>query len=127
MARRLDERLYPCRSGRLTALVVVTFLSVAVRYLFASGSAYVAAMMPVFLTVGLAAGAPPAASLWRCCSLTPTAAWSPTTAGAASPILFGSGYPDLKAWWIVGGVLALFSYAVHMTLGIMWWKMLGLY
>ena len=43
------------------ALWVIVFASVAVRYLFASGTAYVAAMLPVFLTVGMAAGANPMA------------------------------------------------------------------
>lgn len=117
----------PAGLGGLTALVVVTFLSVAVRYLFASGSAYVAAMMPVFLTVGLAAGAPPSGLALALLFSNSYGGMVTHYGGAAGPILFGSGYPDLKAWWIVGGVLALFSYAVHMTLGIMWWKMLGLY
>ena len=45
----------------MTALWVIVFASVAVRYLFASGTAYVAAMLPVFLAVGKAAGANPMA------------------------------------------------------------------
>jgi di/tricarboxylate transporter len=36
------------------------FLSIVVRYLFASGGAYVAAMVPVFATVGLVTGTAPA-------------------------------------------------------------------
>ena len=41
----------------MLALVVILILSVSVRYLFASGGAYVAAMIPVFATVGKVAGA----------------------------------------------------------------------
>ena len=41
------------------ALLAILFLSVAIRYLFASGGAYVAAMVPVFATVGAVAGANP--------------------------------------------------------------------
>ena len=37
------------------ATIIILFMSVAVRYLFASGGAYIAAMVPVFAAVGLAA------------------------------------------------------------------------
>ena len=117
----------PAGLGGFTALIIVVFLSVAVRYLFASGSAYVAAMMPVFLTVGLATGAPPTALALALLFSNSYGGMVTHYGGAAGPILFGSGYPDVKSWWIVGGVLAVVSYAVHMTVGVMWWKMLGLY
>ncbi len=42
----------------MMALIVILTLSVSVRYLFASGGAYVAAMVPVFATVGHVTGAP---------------------------------------------------------------------
>ena len=43
-----------------TTIVIIVFLSIVVRYLFASGGAYVAAMVPVFATVGLVTGTAPA-------------------------------------------------------------------
>lgn len=43
----------------MMALIIIGAISIAVRYLFASGSAYVVAMLPVFLTVGKVAGVNP--------------------------------------------------------------------
>lgn len=45
----------------MVALIIIGGLSIIVRYLFASGSAYVVAMLPVFLTVGKVAGVNPMA------------------------------------------------------------------
>ena len=110
-----------------TALVIITGLSCAVRYLFASGSAYVAAMMPVFLTVGLACGAPVGALSLALLFSNSYGGMVTHYGGAAGPILFGSGYTDVSRWWMVGGVMTVLHFIVHMTLGVAWWKMLGYY
>lgn len=113
--------------GGFTALLIIVGLSCAVRYLFASGSAYVAAMMPVFLTVGLASGAPAGALALALLYSNSYGGMVTHYGGAAGPILFGSGYTDVKRWWIVGGVMTAIHYVVHMSLGVAWWKMLGYY
>lgn len=94
--------------------------------LFASGGAYVAAMVPVFCTVGLVMGAP--VDLLAMALLFSNSYGGAVThyGGAAAPVIFGLGYVDMKTWWIVGGVIAFLSYAVHMTIGVLWWKMIGL-
>ena len=110
-----------------TSLAIVVFLSVIVRYFFASGSAYVAAMMPVFLSVGAAAGAPAGALLYMLLFSNSYGGMVTHYGGAAGPILYGAGYTDVKAWWIVGGAMALVSYAVHMTIGVFWLQIIGYY
>ncbi len=126
LAKTLGE-LIPQGIPPFTSLAIVIFLSVIVRYFFASGSAYVAAMMPVFLAVGAASGAPAAGLLYLLLFSNSYGGMVTHYGGAAGPILFGAGYNDVKSWWIVGLVLALLSYAVHMTIGVAWLKMLGLY
>ncbi len=107
-------------------LAVIIVLSVLVRYIFASSTAYVVSMTPVFCTVGLAAGVEPM-TLALALVFSNGYGSMVTHFGAASgPILFGSGYPDLKNWWTVGAVCAALSVIVHLTLGVAWWKMLGL-
>lgn len=111
----------------MLALWIIIFASVAVRYLFASGSAYVAAMLPVFLTVGLAAGAPPVALALGLCASNSYGGALTHYGGAAAPIVFGAGYNSIKQWWIVGAIFALVAYLIMMTVGVAWWKMIGLF
>ncbi|EOX1249671.1 IS1 family transposase, partial [Shigella flexneri] len=44
--------------------------------------------------------------------------------GAAGPVIFGVGYNDIKSWWLVGAVLTILTFLVHITLGVWWWNML---
>ncbi|WP_176555334.1 anion permease, partial [Escherichia coli] len=32
--------------------------------------------------------------------------------------------PDIKSWWLVGAVLTILTFLVHITLGVWWWNML---
>ena len=106
------------------ALLAILFLSVAIRYLFASGGAYVAAMVPVFATVGAVAGANP--MLLALGLLFSNAYGGAMThyGGAAAPIIFGAGYNDTKSWWIIGAIIGFGSLIVHCTIGIAWWEFL---
>ncbi len=117
--------LIPAGLDGFTTLLIIVFLSTIVRYLFASGTAYVAAMMPVFLTVGLTAGTPPFVLSVALAYSSSYGGMVTHYGGSSAPILYGTGYPEIKPWWYVGGILALVSYVVHMTIGVAWWKILG--
>lgn len=108
----------------MMALIVILTLSVAVRYLFASGGAYVAAMVPVFATVGHVAGAP--AELLALGLVFANAYGGSVThyGGGPGPIAFGAGYNDIKSWWIAGAIIAFGSLIIHLTIGMAWWKLL---
>ena len=108
----------------LGALLIV---SVLVRYVFASMGAYVAAFVPVLFTVGLLAKAPAlplalliAASSAFGCLLT-------HYGGAVGPVMFGTGYVPQKTWWTLGAIMNGFNVIVYMTVGLAFWKMLGLW
>ena len=106
------------------ALIVILTLSVAVRYLFASGGAYVAAMVPVFATIGHVAGAP--AQLLALGLLFANSYGGSVThyGGGPGPIAFGAGYNDIKSWWTAGAIIAFGSLIVHLTIGMTWWNFL---
>ena len=106
------------------AAVVILFMSVAIRYLFAAGGAYIAAMVPVFSAVGLAAGADPTLlALGLLFSNCYGGALTHYGSGPA-PVIYGAGYNDIKSWWIVGAVFAFGSLLIHITIGFAWWKAL---
>lgn len=110
----------------LLILWFIIFLSVIVRYLFASGSAYIAAMLPVFLTVGKVAGAPEMALALALCASNAYGGSLTHYTGAAAPIVFGAGYNTIKQWWIIGAFIAIICYLFMMTLGMAWWQLIGL-
>lgn len=107
------------------ATIGILFISVAIRYLFASGGAYVAAMVPVFAAVGAAAGAPPLLlALGLLCSNCYGGALTHYGSGPA-PIIYGAGYNDIRSWWIIGAVFAFGSLLIHVTVGFAWWQALA--
>jgi len=102
-------------------------ISVLVRYLFASMGAYVAAFIPVLFTVGMLAKVPImplflliAASSAYGCLLT-------HYGGAVGPVMFGTGYVSQKEWWTIGGIVVIFNIIVYMTIGLGFWKIIGIW
>ena len=97
------------------------------HYFFASGNAQIAALYAVFLGVGINLGIPAApmafmlaftSSLY--CSLT-------QYSHARGPILFGAGYVPTGVWWKTGFVISIINQIIFMSIGLIWWKVIGLY
>ncbi|WP_105881343.1 anion permease [Haemophilus influenzae] len=108
----------------MMALIVILTLSVSVRYLFASGGAYVAAMVPVFATVGHVTGAPTELLALGLVFANSYGGSVTHYGGGPGPIAFGAGYNDIKSWWITGAIIAFGSLIIHLTIGMAWWKLL---
>ncbi|EEA3739005.1 DASS family sodium-coupled anion symporter [Salmonella enterica] len=116
--------------GFTSWMIILLLLNAAyfyTHYFFASGNAQIAALYAVFLGVGLHLNIPAApmalmlaftSSLY--CSLT-------QYTHARGPILFGAGYVPTGVWWRTGFIISLFNQAVFLTVGLAWWKVLGLY
>lgn len=111
----------------IAILFVLTAIYTYTHYFFASGTAQVAALYSVFLGVGIKLGIPAyplalllgfSSSLY--CSLT-------QYSHARGPILFGSGYITTKEWWSAGFKINLLNQIIFLTVGLLWWKMIGLY
>ena len=110
----------------MMALIIIGAISIAVRYLFASGSAYVVAMLPVFLTVGKVAGVNPMALSLLLAATNSYGGALTHYGGAAAPIVFGAGYNTVKSWWIIGGIFAIMCFVVNLVVGYAWWEILGI-
>lgn len=111
----------------LPALIVLMLVYIYSHYGFASGTAHVTAMFPAFLTLAVAAKAPPylaTLALAYC-----TAIFSGLThyASGPAPIYFTSGYVDQKTWWKLGLICSFVNIAIFIGVGFSWWKFLGLW
>ena len=103
-------------------LILISVISVAVRYFFASGTAYISAMLPVFLIVGINAGVDPTLLAFIMIG-TNAYGGSVTHYGAApGPIIFSAGYNNVKDWWTVGLISAVVCLVLNYVIGIPWWK-----
>ncbi|WP_207905214.1 MULTISPECIES: anion permease [Lonepinella] len=109
-----------------TVLCILGFLSIVVRYFFASASSYVVAMLPVFLTIGKAAGADPMALALLLAGTNSFGGLVTHYGAGVAPILFGAGYNSVTKWWINGAIMAFIGFIVFITLGYAWWDLIGL-
>ncbi len=125
LAALLGNHLNLGISSYMMVAIILT-ISVFIRYLFASSTAYVVSMMPVFCTVGLAAGCDPAILGVGLLFTNGYGGCLTHFGGGSGPVLYGSGYPDIKGWWMTGAVCATVSLAVHLTIGYAWWSFIGL-
>lgn len=97
------------------------------HYLFASTTAHVTAMYPMFLGAILAAGTPPMLGV-LCLSYSNDLMSGLTHYGNGSaPLFYDSGYLPFKPFWSLGLLLCSINLAVFMILGRMWWSILGLF
>ena len=111
----------------LWVLIALPTLYFYLHYFFAGNMAQVTAMYAAFLSVSITAGASPLlsalilgffSSLYSCL----------THYGSSSaPIYFSSGYTSFKVWWTVGFVLSLVYLVIWFGVGMLWWKILGVY
>ncbi|WP_338839166.1 anion permease [Flavobacterium ginsenosidimutans] len=105
-------------------IVGVYFFS---HYLFASATAHVAAMYAALLGVGISVGIPPLLLAFML-GFTGSLYGTLTHYGhGPAPVFFGSGYVDIKTWWIKGLILGLVLMVIYMSVGFAWWKLLGIY
>ena len=106
-------------------LILISIISVVVRYFFASGTAYISAMLPVFLIVGINAGIDPTLLAFIMIG-TNAYGGSVTHYGAApGPIIFSAGYNNVKDWWTVGLISAVVCLVLNYVIGSPWWKIAG--
>ncbi|MDR3565009.1 MAG: DASS family sodium-coupled anion symporter [Negativicutes bacterium] len=107
----------------LTALVVI---SLAIRYFFASGGAYIATMVPLFYTIGYVSHVPVIPLAFGIGFSAVYGSLLTHYGSAAGPIIFSAGYVDQTTWWKIGHVIVLVSALVTLGIGIPYWKLIGL-
>ena len=109
------------------ALAILFLVYFYAHYAFASITAHATAMFTPFLVVIIAAGAPAflaVLALSYGSNLMASVTHYGTTPG---PIYFGAGYVTQRVWWRLGFIASLASIGIWATVGLIWWKVLGLW
>lgn len=108
----------------LLALSLVYFYS---HYFFASNTAHVVAMYAAFLTIAIAAGAPPALAALVLAFFSNLFAGLSHYGTGPAPVFFGAGYVELGAWWQLGALISVVNIVIWTVIGGLWWRVIGLW
>ncbi|MCQ9637172.1 anion permease [Chryseobacterium sp. WG23] len=105
-------------------IIIVYFFS---HYIFASATAHVAAMYAALLGVGVSLGIPPMLLAMMLGFLGSIYGVLTHYGHGPAPVFFGSGYVDLKVWWLRGLEIGIVLLIIYMVVGGLWMKVLGYY
>jgi len=111
----------------LAALFALAVAYLYVHYAFASMTAQVTALYPAFLAAALAAGAPPLVSALLLAFFSNLNAGLTHYGTGSAPVFFNAGYVDQGTWWRLGFMISVVNLAIWFGLGLLWWRLLGLW
>jgi DASS family divalent anion:Na+ symporter len=97
------------------------------HYFFASNTAHVASMYGAFLGVSIALGAPPMLAALVLGFFSSLFAGMTHYGTGPAPVLFGTGYVTVGAWWRYGLVTSVVNILIWVGIGGLWWKLLRLW
>lgn len=111
----------------MTALGILLIVYMYSHYAFASLSAHVTAMYAAFLTVAVAAGAPPFLSAMSLGVISALYGSLTHYATGPAPIFFGAGYVPQGTFWKIGFIMSVVNMIIFIGIGAFWWKAIGLW
>ena len=113
-------------SSWVLVIIILCTVYVYLHYFFASGNAHIAALFPVFLSVAIALGVPEMIAIFALVVCTNYFGSITQFANARNPLLFAEGFVPVKTWWKVGFICSIVNLMIVFTIGLLWWKIIGL-
>ncbi|MBM3791276.1 MAG: anion permease, partial [Acidobacteria bacterium] len=107
--------------------VVILLIYFYSHYAFASLTTHFLSMYVPFLGILLAAGAPPPLMAYSMAFYTNLSASLTHYGTTQAPMVFSAGYVSHGLWWKVGLVMSFVNLFIWTSLGLVWWKFLGLW
>lgn len=111
----------------LPMLFILLLVYYYVHYLMASAIAHISAMYVIFVSISIAAGAPPMLAILLFAFFSNLNMSITHYSSGPAPILFGCGYIPLAKWWKIGFFMSLVILAIWLLVGTAWWKAIGLF
>jgi DASS family divalent anion:Na+ symporter len=113
--------------GWVPALLILSLVYFYSHYFFASNTAHVVAMYAAFLTIAIAAGAPPGLAALVLAFFSNLFAGLSHYGTGPAPVFFGAGYVELGAWWKLGALISVVNIVIWTLVGGLWWRVIGLW
>lgn len=113
--------------GWMTSFLIVILFYTYSHYCFASVTARISAMYAAFVAVAAACGTPALMAaltfgFFANCPISLT-----HYGNGCGPVCYGAGYVSQSEWWRNGLVICTMNAAIWLTIGMLWWKVIGLY
>ena len=109
----------------LMAVVVLVYFYA--HYIFASNTTHIVSMFLPFASLLVAAGAPTELVVFSLAFYANLSACLTHYGTTPGPILYSTGYVSIGRWWTIGFFISFVHLAVWGTVGLMWWRVLGLW
>lgn len=109
-----------------TAFLILALVYFYSHYLFASQTAHISAMYAPFLVIALAVGTPPVLAALVLAFFGNLFSSLTHYANGPAPVVFGTGYVSMGAWWGIGGIISIVNILIWVGVGSFWWSAIGL-
>ena len=110
---------------KLAVFVLVAVIYFYIHYFFASATAHISALFPLSLSLMVAAGVPAFAAAIGLGVLSNVYGCLTQYGIGSGPVMYGAGYVTQAEWWRAGFLMSVFYLVVWLTIGPLWWQMLG--
>jgi divalent anion:Na+ symporter, DASS family len=114
-------------TGWVFLLIIALLVYFYSHYVFASITAHILAMFTPFVAVLLAAGAPIGLVIFSFAIMSNLSAGLTNYGTTPAPMFFAHDYISLRQWWKIGFVCSVANLLIWGTVGVAWWKLLGLW
>ncbi|MEX2550735.1 MAG: anion permease [Nitriliruptoraceae bacterium] len=113
--------------GWPAALAILVLSYLYIHYFFASNTAHVTALFPVFFVAALGTGAPPLLAAFLLAFASNLMGGLTQYSTGPAPVLFGSGYNSLAKWWQYGFTASVINVLIFGLVGALWMGLVGIY
>ena len=110
-----------------TILILIAMLAIFPHYFFVSLTGYVVAFSPMISSFVAATDIPRYPAFFLIAYLMVVSCSVTHYGNALGPFLMGKGYNDKKTWWSTGLLITMMHAVLYLTIGIMYWKLIGLW
>lgn len=108
----------------LALLLTAFFYS---HYFFASLTAHITSLYSAFTAVAIATGTPPMLACLAFAFIATLSACTTHYGTGCGLVYFGTNYVTFQRWWGVGAIMGFVHVIVWFTIGLTWWKFLGIW
>ena len=109
-----------------TAFLILALVYFYSHYMFASQTAHISAMYAPFLAIALTVGTPPVLAALVLAFFSNLFSSLTHYANGPAPVVFGTGYVSMGAWWSVGAAVSVINIVIWVGVGWIWWEIIGL-
>lgn len=127
IAKIIGTAIAAANLGWIASFIAITLIYTYSHYCFASVTTRISAMYAAFIAVAAACGVPGllvalAFGFFANCPISLT-----HYGNGCGPVYFGAGYVSQSEWWRNGFVICTINVVIWLTIGMAWWKVIGLY